>query len=131
LDKKFQAKIVSALRKLTKQWPPILQSKKKAKIGPELYQCPKCNDTIYTGARSIDVIQLQYPTARVGKMDVDHIEPIMAVEDSGKEKDWNKVIQRMFCAEENLQTICSRCHKFKSNEEKKERAKARKLNNGL
>lgn len=128
MDKKFEAKIMSALRKLTKQWPPIVQKRKSIKIGPELYQCPKCNDIVYTGKRSIDVIKVDYPTAREGRIDIDHIEPIIAIEDSGKAKDWNKIIFRMFCPSDNLQAICSTCHSLKSSVEKGQRAKARKEN---
>ena len=128
MDKKFEAKIMSALRKLTKQWPPILKAKRKTKIGPELHQCPLCNQIIYTGKRSIDVIQIEHPTAIAGRMDADHIEPVVAVEDSGKDKDWNKIIVRMFCVEDNVQSICSSCHKIKSLAERGDRAKARKEN---
>lgn len=118
------------MRKLTKQWPPIVQKRKTAKVGPELYKCPKCGDLIYTGKRSIDVVRADYPEAREGRMDVDHIQPIIAIEDSGKEKDWNKIIARMFCPADNLQTICSVCHAEKSAAEKGLRAKARKVNSG-
>lgn len=128
MDKRFEAKIMSALRKLTKQWPPILKAKRKTKVGPELHECPLCNQLVYTGKRSIDAINIDHPTAIAGRMDVDHIEPVIAVEDSGKEKDWNKIILRMFCDENNVQSICSTCHKAKSSAERGDRAKARKLN---
>jgi hypothetical protein len=71
---------------------------------------------------------VDYPTAIAGKMDVDHISPIVPVEDSGKPKDWNKIIERMFCAESNLQSICWICHTLKSSGEKGERAIARRAN---
>jgi hypothetical protein len=119
---------MSALRKLTKQWPPILKAKKKTKIGPELHQCPLCDQIIYTGKRSIELIQIEHPTAIAGRMDADHIQPVVAVEDSGKEKDWNKIISRMFCEEDNVQNICWICHKSKSLEERVDRVKARKEN---
>jgi hypothetical protein len=83
---------------------------------------------IYTGKRSIDVIQIDQPGVIAGRMDVDHIDPIIAVEDSGKDKDWNKVIERMFCEEDNLQSVCSSCHKIKSLAERGDRAKARREN---
>jgi 5-methylcytosine-specific restriction endonuclease McrA len=114
------------LRKLTKQWQPIIQKRKTAKIGPELYQCPKCQDIVYSGARSIDVIQQEHPNARVGRMDVDHIEPIMEIESAGSAKDWNKIIARMFCPSDNLQVLCSICHKEKSDKEKTGRAAVRR-----
>ena len=127
-NKKFEAKIMSALRKLTKQWQPILNARKKTKIGPELHKCPLCSQIIYTGKRSIEAIQVDYPTAIAGRMDVDHVQPIVAIEDSGKPKDWNKIIERMFCDESNLQSCCSTCHTIKSSFEKGERAVARRAN---
>jgi hypothetical protein len=119
---------MSSLRKLTKQWPPILKAKRKTKIGPELHQCPLCQQIIYTGKRSIDAIQVDNPAAIAGRMDVDHIDPVIPVEDSGKAKDWNKIIQRLFCEEDNVQSICWLCHKSKSLAERGDRAKARKEN---
>ncbi len=113
---------------MTKQWPPILKAKRKTKIGPELHQCPLCQQIIYTGKRSIESIQVDYPDAIAGRMDVDHIDPVIPVEDSGKDKDWNKIIIRMFCEEDNVQSICSSCHKIKSLAERGDRAKARKEN---
>lgn len=128
MDKRFQAKIMSALRKLTKQWPPILKAKKKTRIGPELHKCPLCHQIVYTGKRSIESIQIEYPDAIAGKMDVDHIDPVIPIEDSGKDKDWNIVITRMFCDEDNVQSICWICHKSKSLAERSDRALARREN---
>lgn len=87
-----------------------------------------CSQIIYTGKRSIEAIQVDFPEAIAGRMDVDHIDPVIAVEDSGKDKDWNKIIFRMFCEESNVQSICSTCHKEKSSAERGDRAKARREN---
>lgn len=113
---------------MTKQWPPIVQAAKKTKIGPELHKCPLCFKIVYTGKRSIDVIKQDYPEAVAGRMDKDHIIPVIDPADSGKEKDWNKIIMRMFCKEDNVQNICQWCHKDKTNMEKSQRAKVRKEN---
>lgn len=93
-----------------------------------MHQCPLCNQIVYTGKRSIDAIRVDYPTAVIGRMDVDHIDPVIPVEDSGKDKDWNKIIIRMFCEDSNVQSICSVCHKQKSLSERGDRAKARREN---
>lgn len=87
-----------------------------------------CEQLVYTGKRAIEMIQIDHPTVIAGRMDVDHIQSVVAVEDSGKDKNWNKIIDRMFCEEENLQSICWICHKSKSLEERGDRAKARKEN---
>ena len=107
-----------------------MEAKKKTKVGPELHQCPICSSIIYTGKRSIETIRQKYPNAIEGRMDVDHIDPVIPVEDSGKQKDWNKVISRLFCKEDNVQSICSMCHKEKSLLERGDRTKARRVNNG-
>jgi hypothetical protein len=83
---------------------------------------------IYTGKRSIESIQLTYPEAIAGRMDVDHIDPVIPVEDSGKGKDWNKIISRLFCADNNVQSICWICHKSKSMAERGDRVIARREN---
>lgn len=131
MDKKFENKIMSALRKLTKQWGPILKAKKETKIGPELHKCPLCEGIIYTGKRSIDIIKVSYPEAIVGRMDTDHINPVIDIEDSGKGKDWNKIINRMFCSEDNIQNICSTCHSHKTKQERELRTAKRKINKNL
>ena len=105
-----------------------MQAKKKTKIGPELHQCPLCKQIIYTGKRDIEYVRTTYPEAIAGRMDVDHIEPVIAVENSGKEKDWNQVIKRLFCEESNLQSICMFCHKVKSMAERSDREKVKKEN---
>lgn len=74
------------------------------------------------------MIQIDHPSVIAGRMDVDHIQSVVAVEDSGKDKDWNKIIDRMFCEEENLQSICWLCHKSKSLAETTDRARARREN---
>jgi len=61
-------------------------------------------------------------------MDVDHRIPIIETQESGKEKDWNSIISRMFCEEDNLQSICSTCHLEKTKKERAERALVRKSN---
>ena len=116
------------MRKLTKQWSPILKAKRKTRIGPELHLCPLCDQKVYTGKRSIEVIQIDHPDAILGKMDVDHRMPIIPIEESGQAKDWNSIISRMFCEEDNLQSICSTCHKAKSAAERGDRAKVRRDN---
>lgn len=105
-----------------------MEARKKTKIGPELHKCPLCEQVIYTGKRDISLINLKYPDAIAGRMDIDHIKPVVAIEDSGKDKDWNSIIKTLFCSADNLQSICMFCHKSKSMAERAERAAARKNN---
>ena len=71
-------------------------------------------------------MRTQYPDAIAGRMDIDHINPVIPVESSGKKKDWNEIIDRLFCSADNLQSICMLCHKIKSMAERSERAVVRK-----
>lgn len=76
---------------------------------------------IYTGKKSIEVIKQKYPDAIAGRMDADHISPIVPIEDTNKKRDWNVIIERMFCEEGNIQNICFLCHKLKTASEREER----------
>lgn len=52
---------------------------------------------------------------RVRNIYVDHIRPIIDPE-VGWES-WDSTIENMFCEADNLQLLCSKCHKIKSQEE--------------
>jgi hypothetical protein len=71
---------------------------------------------------------VDHPDVIAGRIDVDHIEPVVALEDSGGAKDWNVVVARMFCEESNIQAICIFCHKLKTASERSERARYIKIN---
>ena len=49
---------------------------------------------------------------------IDHIEPIVPTTGF---TNWDDVITRMFCEEDNLQPLCRECHKIKSGVEREER----------
>lgn len=61
---------------------------------------------------------------------VDHKEPVVPIDSSLDEMDWNTVVDRLWCDEKNLQAICKPCHHSKSALETKERAKIKKLKKG-
>ena len=50
------------------------------------------------------------------KMAVDHIEPVISVEEGFQ--DWNEFIDRLWCDPKNLQRICDTCHDKKTSEER-------------
>jgi hypothetical protein len=117
--------IVLAMRKLTRQWKPIQNVKKRAKIGPELFKCEGCGQIVYSGDRGIAVIQVDVPEAIADKIEVDHIDPVIPVDtDPAVEKDLNVLAKRIFCGEDNLQALCkSGCHALKTLSENEERKK--------
>lgn len=64
-------------------------------------------------------------------MEVDHKEPVVPLELTLEDMSWDYLVDRIWCAEENLQAVCKVCHKKKTKAEGKERRalkKRRKLN---
>jgi 5-methylcytosine-specific restriction endonuclease McrA len=74
----------------------------RAKKDAVQYQCQVC--LTWTGST---------------KVVVDHVEPVISVEDGFK--DWNTFVDRLFCDKGNLQRICDPCHDKKTGEERFER----------
>lgn len=65
-------------------------------------QCQVCNSWVSTS-----------------KMAVDHIHPVISVEDGFQ--DWNEFVARLWCDPSNLQRICDACHDIKTAAERNER----------
>ena len=61
---------------------------------------------------------------------VDHKDPIVPTDTLSKDMSWDNIIARVFCSADNLQVLCSTCHKLKSkgeNMERKEEKRKKKL----
>ena len=58
----------------------------------------------------------EFPSKEVN---VDHILPV--VDPITGFVDWNTFIERLFCKEENLQVLCSKCHTEKTKQERQVR----------
>ena len=54
-------------------------------------------------------------------MQVDHIDPIVPIGTTLEDMSWDDVIDRIWCDQNNLQSICKVCHNIKSKEENKQR----------
>ncbi len=59
-------------------------------------------------------------------MQVDHIIPLIKIDETLEDLTWDEVIERLWCDENNLIAICTECHKAKSKAENKERRKYKK-----
>src|SRR6185437_4543484 len=57
------------------------------------------------------------------KMQLDHKDPIIPIDKTLEELSWDEVIDRVWCEENNLTTMCIDCHKQKTKIENKERRK--------
>lgn len=51
----------------------------------------------------------------------DHIEPVIPIDSSFEEMGLDLTVDRMWCKEDNLQTICPSCHDEKTKIERKQR----------
>jgi len=60
-----------------------------------------------------------------GSINVDHINPVVPIVKHYSTLSWDQRIARLWCKEENLQVLCTDCHKKKSKEEAALRKKAR------
>jgi 5-methylcytosine-specific restriction endonuclease McrA len=101
---KIRTQIRSALRKIW-SWgsEEKKQTIKRARKGIGKYECEVCNKI-------------------VKKIEVDHIVPIGATPGSRvstKEDTWDSFINKLFCSTDNLQGICSKCHKEKTKSDRK------------
>lgn len=100
--------IVSVLRSGTRRYPPKFETlneakteKKKNKRTGRLaqhYLCAICEN--------------DFPATEI---QVDHIKPV--VDPTKGFTTWDTYIKRLFCAKNNLQTVCKPCHKTKTKEE--------------
>ena len=103
-----RAFITNALRAATRKWPPKYETlnaaKTEKKINPRTkrlgqhYLCAACGQ--------------DFPSKDV---QVDHISPV--VDPSRGFENWDVFIARLFCDRDNLQVLCTACHKLKTSEE--------------
>lgn len=108
-DARLKAFIVGALRHGFRRYPAKFIALKNASTGIRVnkatgrkaahYRCASCKKL--------------FPRTGV---QVDHRVPVV-----GKQGfvDWNTYIERMFCDVDNLQVLCKKCHKAKTQNERK------------
>ena len=61
-------------------------------------------------------------------MQVDHVEPIIRVEETLESLTWDLVVDRTWCEISNLRAICKTCHSVKTKAENKKRRIFKKIN---
>lgn len=103
---RFNSFVTSILRSGSRRWGPkyttLNLSKTEKKINPasgriaQHFKCAHCQEEF---------------TAK--NVQVDHIQPI------GFDKTWDEFINGLFCEADNLQVLCTTCHKIKTKLEKK------------
>ena len=118
IDLRERNKLLSAVKRvfsrsqLRKEVMEKALSKKRGPRGGKMYNCSGCK-TAYS------------------KVQVDHKDPVIPIGQAFKDMSWDLVIeQRLYCSPKNLQVLCTDCHKEKSKQEAKERARIRhEINN--
>jgi len=111
-DGRFRSFITSAIRSGFRRYPNkyialknAFLKRKKNKASGRLaahYRCAQCKKA--------------FPNKDV---QVDHILPV--VDPVVGFVNWDTYIQRMYCAVENLQVLCKKCHAVKTKEERKKK----------
>lgn len=106
--------IVSLLRSGMRKYPPKWEIMGKAYVGIKQNQATgrKAKHFECNGCGG------HFPQKDVN---VDHVDPV--VDPNTGFVDWDTYIERMFCKADNLQVLCKDCHKTKSADERKARAK--------
>jgi len=109
--------IKGAIRRLFSRSPAIIEARRKAihptKKGPrggKQYKCKQCKQCF----------ALKY-------VQVDHIKPVIPLNKTIADLDYNTLVKRIFCKPSNLQVLCKECHKKKTARERKQRKRLRKI----
>ena len=121
-EAKYRSFIKGNLRRATQKWAPIQECKKKARTRRGLYHCAGCGEEVPASVKE------EGSRRRSNNIHVDHIEPI--IDPKVGWTTWDDCIERMFCELDNLQVLCTACHKVVTDEEK-EIAKARRAKEKL
>ena len=105
-DSRFRSFLMSALRKVSRFWAPARVCLSNARIARGMYKCQLCSAVV--GHKEIKI---------------DHINPVIPVEGF---KNWDEVVERLFCEEDGFQAICKTCHDEKTKKENDQRKAFRK-----
>jgi len=91
------ARIRNELRRLWWRYSPERKdAKKRARVQRGVYKCEACGGI-------------------TGKVEVDHITDVGPTPGSkkGQAATWDGLMQRLFCSQDGLRAICTRCHQGK------------------
>jgi len=122
-EARLRSFVMSGMRRMTSRWGPkysvlnkaFVESQKNEKTGRmrKMYRCA--------------ITKELYPAAEI---QIDHIEPIVPLTWGMKSRwlgyNWNELLPRVFCSEQNLQAVSKAAHKIKTREENRKRHEAKK-----
>lgn len=119
-DAEFRSRIVSALRQSSRWWKPKQEAINRAKVRRGVYKCESCWEEWPP-----TLPPEPWKKRRRKNIQADHIEPVVPLTWWETYDLW---IERCFVWAEWFQAICWKCHKEKTAEERKIRAKYRSNN---
>lgn len=117
-EARFHSFVKSQLRQGSRKWAPIQEVLKEARVARGVYLCAGCEEEVTKTVLDSETRK------RVNNVHVDHIEPVVPV--TGWVS-WDSCINNMFCEKDNLQVLCSACHKEVTAEENAQRKHYRDL----
>lgn len=136
IDKKTRTRVSNLMRRDLKKTHYYNEAKNRHFKGKTVYQCPSCSTLFYTGASQKNFDKLkeeEYPDlvrCKSKDLQMDHIDPVVPYDTDLHSMSLDEIAYNVYCLEklaDNLQYICTPCHKEKSKVEASIRAKYREL----
>lgn len=132
MDKKLRTRVTNLMRRDLKKTTMYSNAKKRHFKGKTVYMCPVCTKHFYTGAsqKNFEELKEEYEglvRCKEKELHMDHIEPLTPYDKEFHDMTLDEIAERNYCKEENLQYICSECHKEKTAKEATIRSKYKKL----
>ena len=126
------AKIRNALRRIHLHDKQRTKAKQRSKVDKALFKCEaeSCKIAIYEGSSEknylalVDKYKDVYELVR-GRIELDHEEEVIDVKKGFC--DWNTYIERLYCAAEGYNALCSNCHAKRTKEQVEKRAESGSL----
>jgi hypothetical protein len=124
IDTKFHYFIIARARQVFNWWPERKKAKARARVQDDVYICEGCGHIVVENEH---LFETRYVGAELGddsraildKVEVDHIDPVVATGEGWE--GYDVYFTRLFCPADNLQVLCTMCHKFKTLTENDER----------
>ena len=106
-----KAFVIAVLRSGTRRYPPKYETLKDAYVGQRLNEKTNREGKHYLCA----LCEGEFPAKDI---QIDHKIAVIGPEGF---TNWDDYINRLFCSKDNLQAVCTGCHKIKSYNEGQER----------
>lgn len=120
-EARYNSFVKSALRQAWMRWGPNNKAKGAARMSRGVYLCNGCKQHVPAS--------IKVDGKRKNNVFTDHINPV--IDPSVGFVGWDSVVERMYVEVDELQVLCTSCHKTVTDEERsiaKERKAQEKLN---